>query len=171
MVFYFQPRGFDPSTKDYLIYMGKDKYENEELLRHAIPLDVWYEAFPDITISRLLVVRRLFLCSSWMLIVLHRFHVDDLSSAHVYLRLPPGKTYQEIPSEALEDCCQLVKANSIQGNKVDNLSIVYTPVNNLKKTATMEVGQVGPSHIVSTLKRLVGSSWIEICSKLVCTAR
>lgn len=42
MVFYFQPRGYNPSTKEYLIYMGKDKHENEELLRHAIPLDVWY---------------------------------------------------------------------------------------------------------------------------------
>ena len=48
----------------------------------------------------------------------------------------------DIPAETLEDCCQLVKANSIQGNKVDNLSIVYTPVSNLKKTASMEVGQV-----------------------------
>ena len=47
-----------------------------------------------------------------------------------------------IPADTLEDCCQLVKANSIQGNKVDNLSIVYTPVSNLKKTASMEVGQV-----------------------------
>jgi hypothetical protein len=41
MVFYFQPRGFDPATKEYLIYMGRDKFENEELLRHAVPLDVW----------------------------------------------------------------------------------------------------------------------------------
>ena len=47
-----------------------------------------------------------------------------------------------IPADTLEDCCQLVKANSIQGNKVDNLSIVYTPVSNLKKTVSMEVGQV-----------------------------
>lgn len=68
--------------------------------------------------------------------------MDDLSSAHVYLRLPKGKDLKDIPAETLEDCCQLVKANSIQGNKVDNLSIVYTLVSNLKKTASMEVGQV-----------------------------
>lgn len=68
--------------------------------------------------------------------------MDDLSSAHVYLRLPTGHTFLDIPEETLEDCCQLVKANSIQGNKLDNVSIVYTPVSNLKKTATMEVGQV-----------------------------
>lgn len=44
-----------------------------------------------------------------------RFHVDDLSSAHVYLRLPEGKTIDDIPEDTLEDCCQLVKQNSIQG--------------------------------------------------------
>ena len=71
-----------------------------------------------------------------------RFHVDDLSSAHVYLRLPKGQEVKDIPDETLEDCCQLVKANSIQGNKVDNLSIVYTLVSNLKKTTSMEIGQV-----------------------------
>jgi hypothetical protein len=70
--------------------------------------------------------------------------VDDLSSAHVYLRLPPGQSFEDIPSDTLEDCCQLVKANSIQGNKLDNVGIVWTPVSNLKKTASMEVGQVTP---------------------------
>lgn len=44
-----------------------------------------------------------------------RFHVDDLSSAHVYLRLPEGTTLDDIPEYTLEDCCQLVKQNSIQG--------------------------------------------------------
>lgn len=71
-----------------------------------------------------------------------RFHVDDLSSAHVYLRLPPGGNFEDIPAETLEDCCQLVKANSIQGNKLDNVGIVWTPVSNLKKTGSMEIGQV-----------------------------
>lgn len=41
MVFYFQPRDYDAVTRDYLVYMGRDKHENEELLRHALPLDVW----------------------------------------------------------------------------------------------------------------------------------
>jgi predicted ribosome quality control (RQC) complex YloA/Tae2 family protein len=73
---------------------------------------------------------------------MRRFHVDDLSSAHVYLRLPQGASWEAIPEDALEDCAQLVKANSIQGNKADNLSVVYTPVSNLRKTQSMEVGQV-----------------------------
>jgi hypothetical protein len=25
----------------YLIYMGKDKYENEELIRYGLPEDIW----------------------------------------------------------------------------------------------------------------------------------
>lgn len=71
------------------------------------------------------------------------FHVDKLSSAHVYIRCPKGETVDEIPQKVLDDCAQLVKANSIQGNKVNNLSIVYTPWANLKKTGDMAVGQVG----------------------------
>jgi len=71
------------------------------------------------------------------------FHVDKLSSAHVYLRLQPGQNLDDIPSAVLDDCAQLVKANSIQGTKANNLDIVYTMWSNLKKTASMDVGQVG----------------------------
>jgi len=41
--------------------------------------------------------------------------VDKLSSAHVYLRMHKGQTMEMISPELLEDCAQLVKANSIQG--------------------------------------------------------
>ena len=41
------------------------------------------------------------------------------------------------------DCAQLTKANSIDGNKKDNVTIVYTPWSNLKKTGDMATGQVG----------------------------
>lgn len=43
-----------------MMYMGKDKYENEDLIRYGVPEDVW-------------------------------FHVDNLSSAHVYLRMNRGE--------------------------------------------------------------------------------
>ena len=43
------------------------------------------------------------------------FHVDKLSSAHVYLRMPDGMTWDHIPEPLLVDCAQLVKANSIEG--------------------------------------------------------
>ena len=111
MVFYFSPKGHQEGTNAWLIYMGKDKYENEDLIKYGLPEDVW-------------------------------FHVDKLSSAHVYLRLPRGKMLDDIPDDVLEECCQLVKQNSIQGCKENNIDIVYTKWNNLKKSADMVVGQV-----------------------------
>ncbi|KAF7324180.1 NFACT-R-1 domain-containing protein [Mycena kentingensis (nom. inval.)] len=114
------------------IYMGKDKVESqlasyhpsgdpsssqtdEELIKYALATDIW-------------------------------FHVDKLSSAHVYLRLPEDGSmpWDAIPKALLDDCAQLVKANSIEGNKKDNLTIIYTPADNLKagKTGDMAVGQV-----------------------------
>ncbi|XP_054788798.1 uncharacterized protein LOC129294441 isoform X2 [Prosopis cineraria] len=109
MVFYFKAR---PEAGDYTIFMGLDKYENEELIKYGFIEDIW-------------------------------FHVDKMSSAHVYLRLHKGQTIDDISEGLLEDCAQLVKANSIQGNKVNNVDVVYTPWSNLKKTASMDVGQVG----------------------------
>jgi len=109
MVFFFTSTAIDPPTT---IYMGKDKHENEDLIKYAWPQDVW-------------------------------FHVDKLSSAHVYLRMPESiESWEKIPQALLTDCAQLVKANSIEGNKKDNLTIIYTPGKNLKKTGDMAVGQV-----------------------------
>jgi NFACT protein RNA binding domain len=45
--------------------------------------------------------------------------------------------------EDIELVLEQVKQNSIQGCKLNNVSIVYTPWANLRKTASMEVGQVG----------------------------
>eukprot|EP00741_Cyanophora_paradoxa_P005204 tig00000852_g5044.t1 len=130
MVFYFTT--IDPQ---YTIYMGKDKYENEELIRHGWPEDIW-------------------------------FHVDKMSSAHVYIRMPKGKTINDVPPEVIEDCAQLVKQNSIQGCKENNVSIVYTPWSNLKKTGGMDVGQVGfhSDKLVKTVK--VEKKKAEIVNRL-----
>ena len=92
--------------------MGKDKYENEHLIRYGWPEDVW-------------------------------FHVDDLSSAHVYLRMKPDMTLDDLSDDLLTDCAALVKANSIQGCKKNNVYVVYTRWKNLKKTNDMVDGQVG----------------------------
>lgn len=43
------------------------------------------------------------------------FHVDNLSSAHIYVRLPEGENWENISQELLTDCAQLTKANSIEG--------------------------------------------------------
>ena len=40
------------------------------------------------------------------------------------------------------DLGQLTKANSIEGNKKDNITVIYTPWSNLKKDGSMAVGQV-----------------------------
>ncbi|XP_042898032.1 coiled-coil domain-containing protein 25 isoform X2 [Parasteatoda tepidariorum] len=82
------------------------------------------------------------------------FHVDNYSSAHVYLRLQKGQTLDSIPLPLLQDCAQLVKSNSIVGNKKNNIDIIYTEWSNLKKTGDMEVGQVAfhNSKNVRTIK-------------------
>ncbi|XP_071273379.1 coiled-coil domain-containing protein 25 isoform X15 [Agelaius tricolor] len=91
MVFYFTSNA---AAAVYTIYMGKDKYENEDLIKYGWPEDVW-------------------------------FHVDKLSSAHVYLRLHQGQSMDDIPKEVLSDCAHLVKANSIQGCKLSSVTVVY----------------------------------------------
>ena len=66
-----------------------------------------------------------------------------MSSAHVYLRLAEGQTLDDVPEAVIEDAAQLVKANSISGNKMNDVDVVYTMWDNLHKTESMEVGQVG----------------------------
>lgn len=53
-----------------------------------------------------------------------------------------GQTIDDIPSAVIEDAAQLVKANSITGSKMNNIDVVYTMWENLKKTPGMEAGQV-----------------------------
>eukprot|EP01105_Mastigella_eilhardi_P006538 TRINITY_DN18078_c0_g1_i1.p1 TRINITY_DN18078_c0_g1~~TRINITY_DN18078_c0_g1_i1.p1 ORF type:complete len:219 (+),score=87.16 TRINITY_DN18078_c0_g1_i1:32-658(+) len=106
MVFFFVTRG------KAVVFMGVDKYENDDLLKYAFADDIW-------------------------------FHVDSVSSAHVYLRPPPGVTIDSIPEEVLEDCLQLVKENSIKGKKMSEVVIDYTRVGNLMKSQNMDTGQVG----------------------------
>jgi len=94
------------------------------------------------------------------------FHVDKLSSAHVYLRLPEGHSWEHIPEALLIDCCQLVKANSIEGCKKSNVGIVYTPWDNLKKTADMVDGQVSFHDRKRVKKALVEKRINEITNRL-----
>lgn len=113
------------SHPDVSIYVGFDKYENEDLIKYAWNGDIW-------------------------------FHVDKHSSAHVYLRPPVVDPlalhnhecdekwkFPDIPADLLEEVAQLTKENSIEGCKLDNLTIIYTPAENLRKDGTMEIGTVG----------------------------
>ena len=117
MVYYFTSR-----CGNFTLYMGKDKYENEDLIKYGLPEDVW-------------------------------FHVDDLSSAHVYLRMKPGMTLDDISEQLIIDCATLVKANSIVGCKKSFVYVVYTRWKNLKKTNDMVDGQVG-FHRPENVRRL-----------------
>ncbi|KAK6825699.1 hypothetical protein PG987_013193 [Apiospora arundinis] len=117
MVYYFTSAAVTPSA---YVYVGKDKFENEELIKHGWEEDV---------------------CKFQGMNNTH-FHADKLSSAHIYLRLREGETWDAIPEPLLTDLAQLTKANSIEGNKKDNVTIIYTPWSNLKKDDSMAVGQV-----------------------------
>ncbi|RZB54395.1 DUF814 domain containing protein [Asbolus verrucosus] len=99
------------------------------------------------------------------------FHVDKMSSAHVYLRLRQGQTIDDIPSSVLEDAAQLVKANSIMGNKMNDIEVVYTMWANLKKTPAMEVGQVGFHKEKEVRKIKVAKRINEIVNRLNKTKR
>ncbi|GFP51886.1 coiled-coil domain-containing protein 25 [Trichoderma asperellum] len=113
MVYYFTSNVVEPAG---FIYVGKDKFENEDLIKYG-----WEE---DLTVP------------------ISRFHVDKLSSAHIYLRMQPGQSWDDLPQELVMDLAQLTKANSIEGNKKDNITVIYTPWSNLKKDGSMDVGQV-----------------------------
>ncbi|KAL8859524.1 MAG: hypothetical protein Q9178_003923 [Gyalolechia marmorata] len=125
MVYYFTSAVVDPSA---VIYVGKDKFENEELIKYG-----WEE---DIC-------------------------------AHVYLRLKSGQEWDNLPAALVEDCAQLTKANSIEGNKKDNVTVIYTPWSNLLKNASMATGQVSfkdqkktrtilvPTRLNPTINRLM----------------
>ena len=63
MVLYFTPIGAEKSG--HTLYMGRDKVENEDLIKWGLPEDIW-------------------------------FHVDKMSSAHVYLRVARGETIDDI---------------------------------------------------------------------------
>lgn len=97
--------------------------------------------------------------------------MDKVSSAHVYLRLNPGQTLDDVPSAVIEDACQLVKANSINGNKMNNVDIVYTMWDNLKKTQGMDVGQVSFYRDKDVRKMRIEKRSNEIVNRLNKTKR
>ncbi|OEU12927.1 DUF814-domain-containing protein, partial [Fragilariopsis cylindrus CCMP1102] len=101
-------------NSDIICYVGRDKHENEFLIKYGWPSDIW-------------------------------FHVEGLSSAHVYFRIKIQKKNSDDDdsnANVIEDMCQIVKHNSISGCKMASCRIVYTPHSNLKKTFEMESGAV-----------------------------
>ncbi len=130
---------FFETSSGHVIYMGADKFENEDLIAYGIPTDYW-------------------------------FHVDDMSSAHVYLRLKGGETIENVSKEAIKECAVLVKANSIEGCKRSEVTVIYTPWSNLHKTADMEVGAIG-FHDRKLVTRMKASKEGPIVNRLNKTKR
>ncbi len=91
-----------------VIYMGKDKVESMWKLVHA-------SLFATKLTRQCTNIDEDLIKYAWPQDVW--FHVDKLSSAHVYLRMPEGMTWDAIPEALLTDCAQLVKANSIEGEQ------------------------------------------------------
>lgn len=120
----------DDKGEETIIYMGKDKFENEHLLKHSHPKNIW-------------------------------FHVDNHSSAHLYLQLSNEDqlvTFDslKIHESILKQIAQLTKANSIKANKLNNITIIYTPVDNLYTDGSMDAGTV-TFHNPKKVKRVLVS--------------
>ncbi|KAI5285116.1 hypothetical protein KEM52_002590 [Ascosphaera acerosa] len=124
MVYYFTSTAVSPPAD---LYVGKDKFENEDLIKHGLETDV---------------------------------------CAHVYLRLKEGETWDSIPEALLQDCAQLTKANSIEGNKKDNITVIYTPWANLRKTGDMATGQVSFHNAKQVRKVFVAQRENPIVNRL-----
>lgn len=107
--------GLGPA-REHTIYMGKDKFENDPLIHKSHPKNLW-------------------------------FHVDKHSSAHLYLKLDAEQQNQkfeqlQIDPEILAQIGQLTKANSIKANKLNNITIIYTTVDNLRSDGLLDTGTV-----------------------------
>ncbi|KAK4529833.1 hypothetical protein CCYA_CCYA02G0690 [Cyanidiococcus yangmingshanensis] len=111
----------------YVAFMGRDKYENDALLEHALPIDWWFHV--DKYSSAHVYVRP----------KKRTFQGGELPSCAGAL----NNSASEPPAEVVRLVAALTKENSIEGAKQNTVCVVYTPVLNLQKTAVMSPGQVG----------------------------
>ena len=112
MVLVFDIRG------GFYCYMGRDKYENEDLIAHGWEEDVWFHV--DKHSSAHVYVR--------------------LPRGPIRKQFRETGRLDHVP-ELLEDLVQLTKANSIEGSKV-TCDVVYTPWENLHKRPDMDIGVI-----------------------------
>ncbi|KAL6948911.1 hypothetical protein ACO0QE_001390 [Hanseniaspora vineae] len=120
----------EDTERPYWIFMGKNKFENDLLIKLGYKEQNLY----------------------W-------FHADKYSSGHVYLKLYPDESgIADVPKLVIQDCLQLCKSESIQGNKLSECRVIYTPWTNLCKSGQMNPGEVS---FKSTSR----------CGKLMCYQR
>ena len=108
MVFYFTSQ-VDPTVT---LFMGKDKFENEYLIKYCQKHDIWFHV------------------------------ADLSSAHVYLRTKEPITSYDELTPEQIMECAQLTKANSIEGCKKASVGINYTWATNLLKTNDMSVGSV-----------------------------
>ncbi|SCW00729.1 LAFE_0C10660g1_1 [Lachancea fermentati] len=113
MVYFYQSQPDELSIPHWIV-VGKDKEENDLLIKYGYK-DLGY----------------------------YWFHADRYSSAHVYLKLLDSeKDLADVPRLVINDCLQLCKSKSIQGNKLAQCAIIVTPWHNLRKSGYMKPGEV-----------------------------
>ncbi|AJS96892.1 Jlp2p [Saccharomyces cerevisiae YJM1463] len=140
MVYLYESKPTEYSTP-YQIVMGKDKFENDLLIKWS------YRELNYV----------------W-------FHADKYSSGHVYLKLRPNeKTIDDIPQEVICDCLQLCKSESIQGNKMPQCTILITPWHNLRKNRYMNPGEVSFKSLRQCRKMECGARDNKILNRLAKT--
>lgn len=103
---------------DYEIFVGVDKFENDELIKYSTRY--MKELGPEYKLV-------------W-------FHADKFSSPHAYIKLKENE--ETIPEKLIDICCQICKSGSIKGCKEPTIDIVYCYAENLSKAGCDEPGQV-----------------------------
>ena len=140
MVFFYESK---PNSygEPYQIVMGKDKFENDSLIKWGYKeLNYWW------------------------------FHADKYSSGHVYLKLKPNeRTIDDVPEDVVNDCLQLCKSESIQGNKLPECVIIITPWTNLRKNKFMKPGEVSFKTTKNCYKRKCFNRDNKILNRLMKT--
>ncbi|CAB4254466.1 similar to Saccharomyces cerevisiae YMR132C JLP2 Protein of unknown function, contains sequence that closely resembles a J domain (typified by the E. coli DnaJ protein) [Maudiozyma barnettii] len=140
MVYFFESK-HDEYSAPHMIVTGKDKFENDFLIKYG---------FKELEYI-------------W-------FHADSYSSGHIYLQLTNGeKSLDDVPDGVINDCLQLCKASSIAGNKLPECTILITPWTNLRKNKYMNPGEVSFKTLKNCKRRKCFSRDNKIINRLTKT--
>eukprot|EP00397_Hematodinium_sp_SG-2012_P039581 GEMP01043234.1.p1 GENE.GEMP01043234.1~~GEMP01043234.1.p1 ORF type:complete len:247 (+),score=55.01 GEMP01043234.1:128-868(+) len=131
---------FQCTDRRFLVYMGRDKHENEKLLANGFPEDLWFHADKY---SSAHVYLRLPM-EIWRELMIKAYPPHGIpNKSHAGIKSLTEADYRaHIPEDVIKEMCVLVKANSIEGSKASQVDIVWTPFANLKKDDSMDVGSV-----------------------------
>merc|ERR1712086_645348 len=103
------------------VFAGRDKFENEHLIKYGWPEDIWFHV--DAYSSAHIYLR--------------------LPKGPLRKEFRETGRLDHLPEGILHDLLTLTKNNSIDGSKQNEVDIVYTPWENLDKRQDMDVGTIG----------------------------